>query len=196
MRNHTGRGARLWRGRAARGRSVAVVLAIVGEGLLTYGRAGATASTVDIPLFSISKSENKNQVQYAVHVDEHCAPVSDAPVSAYWNMRELGPTRTEPLLARELPAYGAASQAILERDADGGKIRIVLRAMPSRPIVVAVSRATGNTCQASAMVTIAGGPARLFDVYAKLLMPFGVEYLLVRGWSLDGARVVTERLKK
>ncbi len=57
-----------------------------------------------LPLFTISKSENKNQVQFAINVDERCAPIGEAPVFAYWRMLEKGPDATEPLLSRELPA--------------------------------------------------------------------------------------------
>ncbi len=43
-----------------------------------------------VPVFSIAKSENKNQVQYVVRLDAHCAPVGPAPVFAYWRMLEKG----------------------------------------------------------------------------------------------------------
>ena len=58
-----------------------------------------------ISLFTIGKSQNKNQVQYAIRVDGQCVPVPGAPVFAYWRMLELGPTRLEPLLACEQDAY-------------------------------------------------------------------------------------------
>jgi Domain of unknown function (DUF4833) len=63
-----------------------------------------------IPVFSIAKSENKNQVQYVVRVDDHCAPSGPAPMSAYWRMLDTGPTQTAPILDREVRAYGLASQ--------------------------------------------------------------------------------------
>lgn len=160
------------------------------------GRAEqATPAAFDVPLFTISKSENRNQVQYVVRVDEHCAPLTDAPVWAYWRMMELGPTKTAPLLGREQPAYGMAAQWMLERGAEGGKIRVVLRALPSRPIEIQTGRSATGTCMATSTVLISGGLAHLFGVYAKLKWPIGVDYLLVQGWSLDGTHVVTERVK-
>lgn len=148
----------------------------------------------DVSLFTISKSENRNQVQYAVRVDEHCVPLGVAPVWAYWRMIEQGPTRTAPLLGREQPAYGAAGQWILERNPEGGRIRLVLRAMPSRPIEIETTRGPAGACVGTSTMTIAGAPAHLFGVYAKLKWPIGVDYLLVEGWALDGSHVVTERV--
>lgn len=148
-----------------------------------------------IALFTIGKSQNKNQVQYAIRVDGQCAPVPGAPVFAYWRMLELGPTRVEPLLPRELSAYGAASQLVTGRGANGGKLRLVLRALPNRPIVVETRRAADGTCRASATAAIAGTPAHLFDVYVKLTWHLSVDYLLLRGWSMDGTHIVKEKLK-
>jgi hypothetical protein len=164
--------------------------------LTTAGHAAQMApGAIDVPLFTISKSENRNQVQYVVRVDEHCVPLTDAPVWAYWRMIELGPTRTAPLLGREQPAYGAAGQWLLERGPEGGRIRLVLRAMPSRPIEIATGRSPAGTCVATSTMVISGAPAHLFGVYAKLKWPVGVDYLVIQGWSLDGTHVVTERVK-
>lgn len=153
------------------------------------------AAAFDLPLFTISKSENRNQVQYVVRVDAHCAPLTDTPVWAYWRMMELGPTKTAPLLGREQPAYGMAGQWMLERGLEGGKIRLVLRAMPSRPIEIQTGRSAAGTCVATSTVLVSGAPAHLFGVYVKLKWPIGVDYLLIQAWSLDGARIVTERVK-
>lgn len=144
----------------------------------------------DVPLFSIAKSENKNQVEYSVRVDERCMPFPRAPVSARWRMLEQGPHRVAPLLPREQKAYGIASQS----GGAQGEVRVVLRALPSRPIMVQTARAEDGSCHARARVTINGTPAFLFNVYLKL-KGFSVSYLLLRGWSLDGTRVITEKLE-
>ncbi|HEY1694448.1 MAG TPA: DUF4833 domain-containing protein [Polyangiaceae bacterium] len=149
-----------------------------------------------MPIFSISKSENKNQVQYAVDVDEHCVPAGGTPVRAYWRMLELGPARTEALLEREVPAYGMASQSVEERRAEGGRVRLVLRALASRPIDVETGRAPNGACQAWATMPLAGSPAHLFSVFAKIGWPASVESLLLRGWSLDGTHVVSETIRR
>jgi hypothetical protein len=156
----------------------------------------AIGSTV--AAFTIAKSENKNQVQYAVRVDDRCVPAGGEPAFAYWLMLEQGPARTEALLPQEGEAYGIASQVVTERGRDGGEVRLFLRAVPSRAIVVDTSRAPGpgGQCRAVATTVIAGAPAHLFNVYARLKWPFGVDYLLLQGWSIDGRRLLKEKLQR
>jgi hypothetical protein len=54
--------------------------------LLSLASTGARADSSNAPrvllLFSISKSENRNQVQYAVRVDDRCQPLAQSPVFA------------------------------------------------------------------------------------------------------------------
>jgi uncharacterized protein DUF4833 len=153
------------------------------------------ASGSVVPVFSIAKSENRNQVQYVIGLDDHCAPVGGAPVSAYWRMLELGPTQTAPILPREVPAYGLASQVVLARDANGGQVRVALKALRGRSIIISTSRRSDGACQGLATTSIAGTPAHLFNVYVRLKWD-GVDYLLLQGWSMDGSHVVRERLVK
>jgi hypothetical protein len=148
-----------------------------------------------VPIFSIAKSENANQVQYVVRVDGHCAPVGPAPISAYWRMLENGPTQTAPILSREVPAYGLASQVVVASDGSGGQLRAVLRALPSRPLTITTSRGTGGVCRAVATTSVAGAPAQLFNVYVHLRWD-GVDYLLLQAWALDGSHVIRETIKK
>ena len=160
----------------------------------TAARAVSPPSGV-VPVFSIAKSENKNQVQYVVQLDEHCAPAGVAPVAAYWRMLEEGPLRTAPILPREVRAYGLASQTVLVRGVGGGQVRVALNALPGRPITIEGSRGSDGACRALAIVTIAGAPAHLFNVFVQLKWD-GIDYLLLRGWSMDGLHVVTERLTR
>jgi hypothetical protein len=150
----------------------------------------------EMPLFSISKSENKNQVQYAMKADARCTPAPGEPIYAYWRMLELGSTRTAPLLSREIPAYGIMSQRVLERGPAGGRVQLTLRAMPSRPILVETSLMGDGTCQAWSTMTIGGAAAHLYNVHVKLRWPIGVDYVLLQGWSMDGKRLVTETIKQ
>jgi hypothetical protein len=121
-----------------------------------------------VPIFSIAKSENKNQVQYVVRLDDHCVPMGPAPVSAYWRMLEKGPTETAPILSREAGAYGLASQVVVTTDATGGQVHAVLKALPTRPLTIETSRGTDGVCRAVATASIAGAPARFFNVYVHL----------------------------
>ncbi len=145
-----------------------------------------------VAVFSIAKSENRNQVQYVVRVDDHCAPVGPDAVSAYWRLLEKGPAQTGPLLPRELRAYGLASQD-LANGASGPQVHAVLRALPRRPLYITTSRGSDGACHALATVSIAGEPSHLFNVYVHLKWD-GVDYVLLQGWSMDGSRVIREKV--
>jgi len=144
-----------------------------------------------VPIFSIAKSENKNQVQYVVRLDQQCAPVGPNPVSAYWRMLEKGPTQTAPILSREVRAYGLASQVL---DVTSGRVRVVLKALPDRTLVVTALRASDGQCHALATMPIAGAPAYVFNVYVHIRW-YGVDYVLLQGWSMDRSHVLHEKLK-
>jgi hypothetical protein len=146
-------------------------------------------------VFFVAKSENRNQVHYGIHVDASCAPVGAAPVFAYWRMIEHGPLATEPLLSREIPAYGLAEQRILDRGDAAGRVTVRLRALEDRAIEITTA-SRGGVCDAAATTVIDGAPAALSNVYAKLRWPFGVDYLLVSGRSLSDGRVVRERVSR
>jgi hypothetical protein len=147
-----------------------------------------------IGLFSISKSENRNEVVYAVHLDQRCAPIGDSPVYAFWRMHEKGAGVLERVLPREQPAYGIGQQRVVARGPDGGVVDIGLRAIPARHIVVQIQR-RGSSCAAWSKMSIAGTDAYLYNVYVKL-KPFGVDYIMLSGWTTDGKRVVHERIER
>jgi hypothetical protein len=152
----------------------------------------AGAEPAGAPLFSISKSENRNYVQFAEQLDASCAPIGSAPIYAFWRMLEHGPSAVEPLLALEQPAYGIASQSVLSRTEGHGLVRVTLRALPRSPLFVESQRGPNGGCEAAARTPIGGVDARLFNVHAVLRWPFGIAHLLVSGWSLADGRVVQE----
>jgi hypothetical protein len=137
--------------------------------------------------FIVSKSENKNQVHYAVQVSAQCLPVGPAPVQPYWRMFERSPVAIEPIKADEERAYGVASQAV-----DGVRVTVRLRALPARPITITTWRDARGACASSSTTAINGKPARLFNIHIAL-GPLGVKYILVTGWADDGS-VVREKI--
>ncbi|HEY2513848.1 MAG TPA: DUF4833 domain-containing protein [Polyangiaceae bacterium] len=151
-----------------------------------------TVSPAPAPLFSISKSENRNIVQFVERLDASCAPLGEAPIYAFWRMLEHGPAATEPLLAREQPAYGIAAQSVTARGPSFGEVRVKLRALPQSVLVVESHRNAAGACEASARLPIDGVDARLANVHAVLRWPFGVSRLWVTGWSIADGRPVRD----
>jgi len=144
-------------------------------------------------VFFIAKSENRNQVHYGIWLDDACAPRGDAPVFAYWRMFERGPLASEPLLAREVPAYGVAEQRVLVRGDDGGSVLVTLHALPERPILFEARR-SGDSCVATARATIGGATAWLTSVFVQLRWPWGVAYMDLSGRGGADGRPVRERV--
>ncbi len=169
---------------------------MVAAALLLPPRMAGAESDLDLRLFSISKSENHNQVVYAIHVDRDCQPVGPAPVHAYWQNLERGPTNTSPLLWIEQPAYGMSSQVTEDgRGPDGSRqVRVRLRALPERPIVIRTSRTDGS-CRAEALATVAATPVTLFNVHARLRRIFGIESITISGRRSDTTAIVRETLQ-
>jgi hypothetical protein len=135
----------------------------------------------------VSKSSNKNEVHYAVRVDESCTPVTQNPVRPYWLMRERGPNVTEPLQRSELRVLGVAGQEVT-----GDTVRFVVSGIPSRTFVAHTGRGDDGTCISWVDTNVAGSPARLLGVYVKQGL-FSVDYVELTGRSPEG-KMVRERL--
>ena len=138
-------------------------------------------------VFHLRKSQNRNEVHYALHLAADCAPDGAAPVVPYWRMLEEGPDAVEPLLGREHRAYGLASQIVARAD-DGWIVTMRLRALSGRAIRVEVTR--GNRgCQTRTSLFIAGGWATFEDAFVQLGL-VGVDYVRLTG--VRGGRHVVE----
>jgi len=144
-------------------------------------------------IFHIEKSENKNQVHYAVRVDGRCRPLRDAPVYGYWRDLEKGPRVVAPLLRREQSAYGIARQHVKPGAEGGGEVQLRLRAFPDRPMLIQVFGEPGQ-CRARAITLIRKQAAVLRSIYVEIAFLFSVEHVVVRGTRVaDGVRV-SERI--
>ena len=166
---------------------IAAVLAMM---VLPAVSAVASSQHEIASAFVVSKSQNRNQVHYAVRVDDTCRPVTAAPVHPYWQMLEKGQGVTEPLLDREQRAYGIERQQV-----QGASIHVVLHALPSRPVEIETRRGPDGSCLSAAFTTIAGVRAHLFNVHLQVnWLNVGVDYILLTGWRDDGS-VVRERVQ-
>ena len=163
--------------------------------LAPLARGGSTGAERAVEsVFFVAKSENRNEVHYGVALDARCAPAGASPVFAYWRMREHGPLATEPLLSREVPAYGLSWQHVVERDERGGRVVVGLNAVPGRAIAIDTAQ-DGAGCSATARAMIDGTAASLTSVFVQLRWPFGVDYLLLSGRAATDGREIRERLR-
>lgn len=147
----------------------------------------AEDKTIDKPIFYIERNKNRNLVQYAVRMlPQSCEAASDEPVYGYWRDLEEGPNVTSPLLWYETPAYGFKSQEVR-----GNVVEVRLRALPERPITVALSK-NDLRCSAQATIEINGQPAMLEKIYVfaeEGWVKPTVKWIEVRG-SLSGEAVI------
>jgi hypothetical protein len=136
----------------------------------------------------IAKSSNRNQVHYAVAVDDSCNPAGPAPVRPYWRMLERGPSTTEPLQASEQRVLGVDHQEV-----SGNTVQFSLRGMPGRQFTIHSLRAGEGRCASWVGTTIAGSRARIGSIFVQQGLFGSVDYVLLKGTADDGS-AVSERL--
>lgn len=159
------------------------------------GQPGSLPGKPVTSVFFIAKSENRNQVHYAVRVDDQCRPVGNKPVYNYWRDFEKGPGVTSPLLDREQSAYGLTEPHWVRRSDQGGRIRIGLRSFPERPLIIETFQGP-NECRARALVMIQNKPAVLRSIYVDIGFLFNVDYILLRGYRVTDNRPVQEKIDR
>jgi hypothetical protein len=151
----------------------------------------------DVPtVFFISKSDDKNRVDYGIRLDASCAPANDDALIIYWREFEKAPpVRTHPLSLLEYVPYGVTEQHRVQRSSGGGDYVLRLKQF-SRPIVILTQREPDGRCSAKARSTINGAKAQLISVYAKLAGILSVDYIDLFGKDLETGTPITERIKK
>lgn len=192
-----GTGTRL---RALRGAVACASLALASQ-LFAQAPPSATTPVITAKLpaqavqsvFHIEKSENKNQVHYAVQVDAQCHPTGKKPVYGFWRDLEEGPRVVSNLLSHEQPAYGLTDPRYVRASDTGGEVRVSLRGFPDRPLTVETFR-IGKGCGARAITKIKGEPAMLKSIYVSIGFLFSVEYAIVRGLRLSDGAAVQEKV--
>jgi hypothetical protein len=147
-------------------------------------------------VFFISKSDDRNRVDYGIHVNEHCAPTGDDAVFPYWREFENSPpVRTHTLGLFEYVPYGFSEQRLVHRSQTGGDQLLRLKQL-DRPIAVRAHK-DGDKCVATAYARIAGVEGAVFvSVYAKLSGATSVDYVDIHGKNPQTGADLTERVRK
>jgi hypothetical protein len=144
-------------------------------------------------VFHIAKSENKNQVHYAVSVDARCRPSGKTPVHGYWREYEEGPNVTDALRSHQQRAYGLSARGVSLGE-DRGDIRVSLRALPERQLRIETFR-DGDRCRARAFTPIQGQPAVLTSIYVEIGFLYSIDYILLRGRRVSDGAPIQERIE-
>ena len=144
-------------------------------------------------VFHIEKSENRNQVHYAVTVDAQCRPRGEKPVRGYWREYEEGPRVVDSLRDHQQRAYGLSAPRSITLDEQGGDVRLSMRALPDRLLRIATFR-ENDRCRARAFTPIKGQPAILTSIYVEIGF-LSVDYLVLRGIRVADGAPLQERIE-
>ncbi|HEV8549908.1 MAG TPA: DUF4833 domain-containing protein, partial [Polyangiaceae bacterium] len=146
----------------------------------------------DVPtVFFISKSDDRNRVDYWMRLDAHCQPVNDDALTPYWREFEKAPpvvTHSIGLLDRM--AYGIAAQRVASRTATSSDYAVRLKAV-GRPIGITTHRDAKGKCVSVARTTIAGTTAELLSIHVKLSGPLSVDYIDIKGRDFRTGKPIT-----
>jgi len=140
--------------------------------------------------FHVAKSENQNQVHYALRLDAECRPVGQRPVFAYWQRLKSGKRVDGELDGLGTTVYGASDEQKVTKTQSGSNVEIYVKALKKVRITIEVKK-SAQGCQAVAYTTILGQRARLSHAFLQLGV-FGVlpKYVDVVGYRVsDGARL-------
>jgi len=165
----------------------------------TAARSGVHFGAHDVAtIFYIAKSENRNRVDYGLHLDASCHPRTSQPLFPYWRMFEETPVRLETLSIGEPRAYGIAHQHANAPTPQGSWLRVSLRALPSRPIEVLALENSSGRCAAAARMTIHGQMSYLHYVYVHVgsgLIP-SIDYIELHGRTVAHEHPIRERVER
>ena len=147
-------------------------------------------------LFFISKSDDRNRVDYAIRLDARCVPYGEEPVFPYWREFEPPPpVRIKTMSAFSKLGYGIATQKMVRRSATGGDVVIKLKQV-GRAISITTSKGANGRCSALVRMKVASiENAQLLSIFVKLSGPLSVSYIDIKGKNLATGKPVGERLK-
>jgi hypothetical protein len=180
-----------------RARAFAVLAACgVGQGVASVALAADPSfGPHDLrTLFYISKSDDKNRVDYGMRLTAECTPAKKDAVFPYWHEFEHSPPVTHSLGFFEYNAYGVSRQIETRRKPTGTEYQVELKPV-DRPIWVTVTKEADGSCKALVRTPIAGiRYAELLSIYVKLAGPMSVSYIVVKGRDLATGRLIEERI--
>jgi hypothetical protein len=143
--------------------------------------------------FHVEKSENKNEVHYAVRVDAACRPQGKTPVFGYWRRLKKGVRVDEPLTGPGVRLYGASNEQTVSATSTGGRVGMYVKALKRLPVDIQVDKSKTG-CVALPHVKLKGENARLSYAFLQLGR-FGLSVKYVDVWGVrerDGIKVTEQ----
>jgi hypothetical protein len=145
-------------------------------------------------VFHVAKSENQNQVHYALHLDAACRPMGKRPVFAYWRRLRDGKRVDDQLTGIGTTVYGASDeQKVLLQKTGASNIEMFVKALKTVRITIEVQK-TAQGCLAVPYTTILKQRARLSHAFLQLgAWGLTVKYVDVVGFRLNDGKRLAER---
>lgn len=177
-------------------RGVSLVLLLVLFGFLA---ADARAANVlfgphDVhSVFHVAKSENQNQVHYALHLDAACKPMGTRPVFAYWQRLREGKRVDDQLTGIGTTVYGASDEQKVVRGTNKSNVEMFVKALKAVRISIEIEK-TAQGCKAVPYTTILKQRARLSHAFLQLgALGLTVKYVDVVGFRISDGQRIAER---
>jgi hypothetical protein len=143
-------------------------------------------------VFHVAKSDDRNRVDYGIHLDGECQPIGSEPMYVYWHRFEPGQALYGDLNALDRRAYGIASQSVRTRSPAGTWTELRINALPDLRILVLTQR-TAQGCIGRARVLVNSRPAYVDRVFVQLAGPLSVEFITLSGVDAVSSAPVAER---
>lgn len=173
--------------------ALATALALSATGAPSIASATPRIGAHDVQtLFFVSKSDDRNRVDYGIHLDESCMPVGRTPVFAYWRRFEPGDAPLGSLNTLDEQIYGIRHQAVRTTAPNGSWVEMRINGLPDERILVLIQRMPDG-CRARAHATLSGRPVYLQRVHAELATLVGIDHLQLHGVDRRTGAAVTER---
>jgi len=143
-------------------------------------------------VFYISKSDDRNRVDYGIRLTAQCMPDGDEPVYAYWHRFEPRQARFGDLRGMDRRAYGIRRQSVSSRAANGSWIEMRIRGFSRERILILVQRGADGTCHARAQVRIDAHDAFLDHIHIQLSGPMRIENVILEGTDVQSGSPLRE----
>ncbi|HEX4339995.1 MAG TPA: DUF4833 domain-containing protein [Polyangiaceae bacterium] len=147
--------------------------------------------------FYISKSNDKDRVDYGMRLDQYCAPTGSDAVFPYWReLEHAPPVRSHPLKFIQYLAYGLSEQQVVTAGKSGGQYRVKLKQV-DRPVLVVTAKDEQRHCKSTAFTTIQGvANARLDHIFVQVAGSMSVDHVDIYGADPKTGAALFERLKR